>query len=248
MRCAIRSDCTSRCCSTYFHGNVSPVIRSNASMYLARVFATTSGGNCRRRAVLVPAALRQPVADELLVERRRAAARLVPVGRPESRAVRRQHFVDQNQLVVDQAELELRVGDDDSALERVLGAARVELDAARAKAAWPDRGRPAPHRSSYVMFSSCRPCSAFVAGVKIAPGSWSLSLRPVGKLDAAHRARFLIFLPSRAGQITAHHALDRHDRRLAHQHRPADERLARRRPAANRSRRRRTRSCGSARP
>ena len=98
-------------------------------MYFARVFATTSGGRAGGGLFLSQPLCGQPVADELLVERRLASARLVLVGRPEPRAVRRQHFVDQNQLVVDQAELELRVGDDDAALERVFRAARVEVDA-----------------------------------------------------------------------------------------------------------------------
>jgi len=33
---------------------------------------------------------------------------------------------------------------------------------------------------SKLMFSSCSPCSAFVAGVKIGSGSWSLSRKPAG--------------------------------------------------------------------
>src|SRR4051794_11403066 len=56
------------------------------------------GGQFRRGAVLVPAGSLQPVANELLVERRRTAAGLVLIRRPEPRAVRREHFVDQNDL------------------------------------------------------------------------------------------------------------------------------------------------------
>ena len=62
-RCASRP-------SAHFHANDSPVSRSNASTYLARVFSAISCGSWRRRAVLVPAGRLQPVADELLVERR----------------------------------------------------------------------------------------------------------------------------------------------------------------------------------
>src|SRR6266481_4323638 len=68
------------------------------------------GGQRRRWAVLVPAALLQPVAHELLVERRLAAAGLVTVGGPEARAVRRQHFVNQNNLAAgESAPFEFRV-------------------------------------------------------------------------------------------------------------------------------------------
>src|SRR5258708_2397889 len=47
----------------------------------------------RRFATLVPAGRFQPVAHELLVERRRADADLILIFRPESRAVRSQNFV-----------------------------------------------------------------------------------------------------------------------------------------------------------
>src|SRR5438445_12645450 len=50
----------------------------------------------RRRAGLVPRLSFEPVADELLVERRRRYARLVRVLRPVPRAVRRQHLVDED--------------------------------------------------------------------------------------------------------------------------------------------------------
>src|SRR6516225_10857234 len=55
-------------------------------------------GQRRRRTVLVPSALLQPVAHELLVVGGLAAAGLVAVGGPEARAVGRQHFVDQDDV------------------------------------------------------------------------------------------------------------------------------------------------------
>ena len=58
-------------------------------------------GQIRRRAVLVPTGRLQPVADELLVERGLRPPGLVIVQRPEARAVGREHFVDQDQFVVD---------------------------------------------------------------------------------------------------------------------------------------------------
>ena len=53
------------------------------------------------RAAAAPCSSREslePVADELLVERRLRPARRVAVGRPEARGVRREHLVDQDQL------------------------------------------------------------------------------------------------------------------------------------------------------
>ena len=64
-----------------------------------------------------------------------------------------------------------------------------------------------------------------MAGVKIGSGSWSLSTKPAGSLTPQTLAVFLIFFPARAGQITAHHALDWHNFGLADQDRPPNERL-----------------------
>src|SRR5207302_1336838 len=69
-----------------------------------------------RRAVLVPSGRLQPIAYELLVERRRVLARLIRLLRPKARAIGRQYFVDQNQRTVRQlAPLELRIREDDAA-------------------------------------------------------------------------------------------------------------------------------------
>src|SRR5262245_23429177 len=76
----------------------------------------------RRGTVLVPAGGLQPVAHELLVERRWIAAGAVLVGRPEARAVWSQHLVYQDQLAAGGgAPLELGVGDDDAARPSVIG-------------------------------------------------------------------------------------------------------------------------------
>src|SRR5687768_8351662 len=79
-----------------------------------------------RRGLLVPAAGREPVAEVLLVEGRLLAARLVPLDGPEPRGVGREHLVDQRDLAIDDAELELGVGDDDPAFARHLRAVAVE--------------------------------------------------------------------------------------------------------------------------
>src|SRR5688572_12191760 len=56
------------------------------------------------------------IAQRLLVEARLAATWLIAVRRPEARAVRRQHLVDQQDPPALGSEFELRVGDDDAAL------------------------------------------------------------------------------------------------------------------------------------
>src|SRR4051812_3608389 len=86
-------------------------------------------GDLRRRRRLVPAGAGRPVAHELLVEARLRAARLVCVRRPEARGVRGEHLVaDDDATGLVTTELELRVGQDDPALARVVGRERVELD------------------------------------------------------------------------------------------------------------------------
>src|SRR6185436_9603245 len=52
----------------------------------------------RRRRLLVPSLRFEPVADELLVERRWIGAHSILVARPETRGVRREGFVDQISL------------------------------------------------------------------------------------------------------------------------------------------------------
>ena len=96
--------------------------------YLSAVRSITSAGSSGGGRLVVPAARIQPVADELLVERRLGAAGRVAVGRPEPGGVRREHLVDQDELAVREPELELRVGDDDPALGRDLGPALVQRD------------------------------------------------------------------------------------------------------------------------
>src|SRR4029077_8427891 len=75
----------------------------------------------RRRAVLVPASRFEPVAHELLVKRGRALADLVLIHGPEARAIRRQDFIDENQVAARQlAPFELGVCDDDASATSVL--------------------------------------------------------------------------------------------------------------------------------
>ena len=67
------------------------------------------------------------------------------------------------------------------------------------------------------MFSSW-PVVALVEGVKMGSGKASDSFRPGGKRDAADLAGGLVFLPGGAGDVAAHHALDREHFGALHQH------------------------------
>src|ERR1700761_9303832 len=79
-------------------------------------------GDRRRRRGAVPPGRGGPVADELLVEARLAAARLVLVRRPEPRGVRRADLIADCQRPGGiEPQLELGVGEDDPAGAGVLG-------------------------------------------------------------------------------------------------------------------------------
>src|SRR5690606_13872245 len=78
---------------------------------------------------LVPAGGVQPIAHELLVEAGRVAAFAVSVGWPEAARIWGQNLVHQGQgSVFVEAELELGVGDDDSARGRVFDGGAVQGD------------------------------------------------------------------------------------------------------------------------
>src|SRR5688572_22123691 len=84
------------------------------------------GREPRCRWLVIPAGRIQPIAHELLVERRLGAARHVAVGRPEPGGVGRPYLVDQDQVPVREAELELRVREDDAAGCRRVGETVVD--------------------------------------------------------------------------------------------------------------------------
>src|SRR5713226_637679 len=86
-------------------------------------------GQRRRVRLLVPARGREPVANELFVIGVRRDAHLVGRGVPVSRAVGRERLVDQDHLVVQLPELELRVGKDQAAAETKIGGVLVQLQA-----------------------------------------------------------------------------------------------------------------------
>src|SRR5205085_11020741 len=69
---------------------------------------------------LIPRESFEIIADKLLVEARLAPARLILAGRPEAGGIRREHFVDQDELSVAQTEFKFRIGYDDAPLAGVL--------------------------------------------------------------------------------------------------------------------------------
>ena len=81
------------------------------------------------RGGLVPVEGFEVVADVLFVEGVLTAAGFVFVEWPESGAVGREHFVDEDEFAVENAELEFGVGDDDVASGGVIASAFVKLDA-----------------------------------------------------------------------------------------------------------------------
>src|SRR5688500_18253752 len=106
--------------------NAGPVSEGTAGDAFVRIHVSLPGRGddlvreVRRRRRLVPTALLQPVAHGLLVEARRSLPFTHFGGLPEAARVGRENFVADSQLPVDEAELELRVGDDDAVLERRL--------------------------------------------------------------------------------------------------------------------------------
>jgi hypothetical protein len=167
----------------------------------------------------------EPVAQRLLVEAGLRAPRLVTVGRPEARAVRRHHLVDQQDLArLRTAELEFGIGDDDALLQGDVAAARID-----------DAGEPlelgrhvgaqhlphAAHRDVLVM-----------AALGLGRGTEDRRIEPVAFLQAGRqllagqRAVLGIFPPGRAREIAADHAFDRKDRAAPAQHGPAGELIA----------------------
>ena len=101
------------------------------------------------------------------------------------------------------------------------------------------RRRRSRSRASKSMFSSWSPISALVAGVKIGAGSLLAFCRPGGSGTPQTAPALLVLLPAAAGQVAAHHRLDRHRLQALDQHRAAAHlrALVRRRPRSRVARR-----------
>src|SRR5579885_1612533 len=95
------------------------------------ILLTGAGDDLRRqlrsRRLLVPVESLEIVTHELLVEARRAGAGAVRVGRPEAGGIGRERLIDQDEraALID-TELELGVGNDDAAAERMIRGEPIE--------------------------------------------------------------------------------------------------------------------------
>ena len=161
-----------------------------------RTVCRTTAGSCRRRSCR---------------RARSGRSRASALRRSRRRCCRGRVFVD--------AELELRVGDDDAArLARIRR--RVCRCAASGRAARAARSSPTiVHIRSKEMFSSW-PVSSFVAGVKIGSRSLLAVVSPVSSSMPQTRAGLVVLLQSRADEVAARDAFDRHDAALLHDHAP----------------------------
>src|SRR4029077_41519 len=83
----------------------------------------------RRGRRLIPIERLQIVAHELFVETRWALSDGILVLWPEARRVRREAFVNQEQISINNAKLKFRIRDDDSLLIGVIAAARINFQA-----------------------------------------------------------------------------------------------------------------------
>src|ERR1700730_8471164 len=84
---------------------------------------TPSGGGGR---LLLPAEPLEVVPQILFVEGRLRTARPILLQIPEARGIRRHHLIDQDHIPIQQAELELRVSEDQPPLERALASEVVQ--------------------------------------------------------------------------------------------------------------------------
>ena len=116
----------------------------------------------------------------LFVETGLAAAGRVLVGGPEPRGIGRQNLVNQNQLTVEQAKLELGVRDDDAALPGVGAGFSVNPQTRRAPV--PARSAPTRRAASATKCFRHGRFPPWWPGVKMGAGSSLDSCNPAGSL------------------------------------------------------------------
>src|SRR5690606_1244993 len=188
---------------------------------LGRGFFQYVPRQARGRRGLVPVLGFQPVAHELLVERRRADADAIAVGRPEARGIRRQHFVHQVEpAIVVQAEFELGVGDDDA-----LGGGELRGLGIQAQRHVAD----AFGHFLADLVDDMGEVDVFVVHAEFGLGrrreerfGQLAGLLQAGRqLDAAQRAGGLVVLPAGTDQVAARHGLDEDRLEALDHHRPA---------------------------
>ena len=152
-------------------------------------------------------------------------ARLIPRKRPEPGGIRRQHLVTQNDLaVLVKPELELGVGDDDPAGQRVVRALLVERD--RAVADLRSELLAAAREGLLEDLDALLVADILVVVTDLGLGGRRVDrlrqlvalVEPLRELDPADRAVLLVARPAGAGDVAADDALDRDHGELLHQH------------------------------
>src|SRR5438874_5252759 len=88
----------------------------------------------RRRRRLLPIEGFEIIADKLFVEARRTSPSNVLIGRPETRRIRRQTFVNQNQFAVYNSKFEFSVGNNNSVPSGMVPALCINLHAEGSRA------------------------------------------------------------------------------------------------------------------
>ena len=160
----------------------------------------------------------------MFIETGRALPNRVFVLRPETRRIRREAFVDQKQILIDCAELEFCIRDDDPALVRVFATTRINLQA------------QAFHALGYFVAQNLGTslhvnvlvvtCFGFCRRRENWFGQSRRQLESGRQLNAANALRFPIFLPARTREITAHYTFHRQRLGFSHDHRTPGKLLA----------------------
>src|SRR5215471_2114771 len=169
------------------------------------VFLAGATGNFLRQSwrgrLFVPMDGLQIIAHILFVVRGLRVSRLIGIGRPKPRRVRRQYLVGQDDLASDQPKLELGVRNDDTALPRVIGGAVVQLQREITQLG----GGLLAHRLHCLLERNI----LIMSGLGLGGGRVYRLGQDVrfaqsgGKRNAANRARPLIILPAGASQISS---------------------------------------------
>src|SRR5258708_342939 len=164
-----------------------------ASRYLPRVAATTSGGNSG------------------------PGWAFVRHGRPKSRGIRRERFIDPNKLVLEQTKLKFSVRQQNPSRLRVRRRAAVDFqaDVAHCSCTLISNQRGHPFKRNVLVMPGrrlrCRRENRLWQAIRLS--------QAVRQRNAADCSGPLSILPSSTRNLTAHHALNRQWRDLPHQHR-----------------------------
>src|SRR2546427_13015334 len=181
-------------------------------------------GESRRLGLLVPSGPGEPVADELLVVRVGRRSDLVRGGLPVARAVRSEGLVDEDQVIADEAELELRVSENEGAALSEVGGELVQLQACIAKLGGELVAQlflQLREGDVLVMTGLClgrRREDRIGEPLALAKTRWHLL--------AGERVRILVLLPRTAGEVPPNNAFEVDALRFAHDNEAAGKVVA----------------------